>query len=156
MNMVSRKLTKPVYKRQQFLLSFLKELDEPLTATEFQKLLFLYLVQNGFTHYDFVPYLYGGVSLQAGEDIRTLQAMGWLTNTNDKIIYAGDEGSAGTAFLFERVGGSISDQLPKVRNNQLIKLVYEQYPYFAINSRIAESIMDATIRLLIAKYGYCS
>jgi uncharacterized protein (DUF488 family) len=68
--------------------------------------------------------------------------MGWLTNTNEKIIYAGGEGSVGTAFLFEGVGCSISDQLPKVRGNRLIKLVYEQYPYFAINSRIVESIMD--------------
>ena len=142
MKMVSRRLAKPVYKRQQFLLSFLKELNEPLTAIEFQKLLFLYLIQNGFSYYNFVPYQYGSFSLQAGEDISTLQAMGWLTNNNGKISYTGNELSVSTTLPFEGSGGSISDQLPKVRGNRLIKLVYEQYPYFAINSQTAVSIMD--------------
>ena len=67
MNMASRRLVKPVYKRQQFLLSFLKELNEPLTATEFQKLLFLFLTKNNLPYYEFVPYLYGSFSIQAGE-----------------------------------------------------------------------------------------
>jgi len=83
--MASSRLVKPVYKKQQFLLSFIKELNEPLTAIEFQKLLFLYLTKNNLPYYDFVPYLYGSFSIQAGEDINTLQAMGWLTDTNGKI-----------------------------------------------------------------------
>jgi hypothetical protein len=63
MNMAARKLAKPVFKRQQFLLMFAKELNEPLSAVEFQKLLFLYLTQNKLAYYDFVPYLYGGFSI---------------------------------------------------------------------------------------------
>jgi hypothetical protein len=59
MNMAARRLVKPVYKRQQFLLSFFKKLNEPLTATEFQKLLFLYHTRTNLSYYDFVPYLYG-------------------------------------------------------------------------------------------------
>jgi hypothetical protein len=142
-NIANRRLAKPVYKRQQFLLAFLKEFDEPLAAIDFQKLLFLYLSKNNLPYYDFVPYLYGSYSIQAGEDINTLQAMGWLADTNGKIRFAGDEKSAGTNFLFEGLGGSVSEQLPKVRGNRLVKLVYEQYPYFAINSRTANSIMSA-------------
>jgi len=76
MKIASRRLAKPVFKRQQFLLFFLKELNEPLTAIDFQKLLFLYLNQNNLPYYEFVPYLYGGFSIQAGEDISTLQAKG--------------------------------------------------------------------------------
>jgi hypothetical protein len=142
-NIANRRLTKPVYKRQQFLLTFLKELNEPLAAIDFQKLLFLYLTKNNLPYYDFVPYLYGSYSIQAGEDINTLQAMGWLADTNGKIRFAGDEKSAGTSFLFEGLGGSIHEQLPKVRGNRLMKLVYEQYPYYAINSRKAAAIMDS-------------
>jgi len=144
MNMASRRLAKPVYKRQQFLLSFLKELNEPLTAIEFQKLLFLYITENNLTFYEFVPYLYGGYSIQAAEDISTLQAMGWLTDTNEKIQYTGEDELSGISLPFEGFGKSISDQLPKVRGNRLVKLVYEQYPYYAINSRTAASIMDTT------------
>jgi len=141
--MATRRLAKPVYKRQQFLLSFVKELNEPLTAVDFQKLLFLYLTQNNLPYYDFVPYLYGSFSIQASEDINTLQAMGWLTDTNGKIKFTENEKSAGINLPFEGFGGSIQEQLPKVRGNRLMKLVYEQYPYYAINSRTAASIMDA-------------
>jgi len=143
MNMAFRKLAKPVYKRQQFLLSFLKELNEPLTAIDFQKLLFLYINENNLTYYEFIPYLYGGYSIQAGEDINILQAMSWLTDTNGKIQYTGGDEPSGITLPFEGIGKPISDQLPKVRGNRLVKLVYEQYPYYAINSRTAESIMDS-------------
>jgi hypothetical protein len=142
MSIANRKLVKPVYKRQQFLLTFLKELNEPLTSTEFQKLLFLYLSKNSLSYYEFVPYLYGGFSIQAGEDINTLQAMGWLTDTNGKIKYNGSDVYVGANLHFEGIGKSICEQLPKVRGKRLIKLVYEQYPYYAINSRTASSIMD--------------
>ena len=142
MNITTRKLAKPVYKRQQFLLAFLKELNEPLTAVDFQKLLFLYLTQNNFSYYDFVPYLYGGFSIQASEDINTLQAMGWLDDNNGKIIFIGNEKSTGINLSLEGLGFSIQEQLPKVRGNRLMKLVYEQYPYYAINSRKAAVFMD--------------
>jgi uncharacterized protein YwgA len=113
MNMATRRLVKPVYKRQQFLLSFLRELNEPLTVIEIQKLLFLYLTQNKLAYYDFVPYLYGGFSIQAVEDVNTLQAMGWLENSSGKIRYAVTGDSDGLYLPFEGVGTSIPDQLPK-------------------------------------------
>jgi hypothetical protein len=142
MNMTARKLTKPVYKRQQFLLSFFRELDEPLTAIEIQKLLFLYLTQNNLPYYDFVPYSHGGFSIQAGEDVNTLQAMGWLESSSGKIRYAVTDAPDGLYLPFEGLGSPIPDQLPKVRGKRLIKLVYEQYPYYAINSRMAPSLMN--------------
>ena len=141
MNMTTRRLAKPVYKRQQFLLSFIKEFDESLTATDIQKLLFLYHKKNNPSHYDFVPYLFGGFSIQAFEDINTLQAMGWLSDTDGKIRYAGNK-TLGVNIPLEGLGDSVSDQLPTVRGNQLVKIVYEQYPYYAINSRIAASLMS--------------
>jgi hypothetical protein len=142
-NITTRKLTKPVYKRQQFLLSFIEKLNEPLSATDFQKLLFLYITQNNLSYYDFVPYLFGCYSMQAAEDINTLQAMGWLENKNDKIQYFKSDKVSGANFSFMGLDGAVSEQLPKVRGNRLVKLVYEQYPYFAINSQKANSIMDA-------------
>ena len=143
MSIETRKLTKPVYKRQQFLLSFIKELNEPLTATDLQKLLFLYIKKNNLPYYDFVPYLYGGFSIQAGEDIDTLQALGWVTNINGKTLYIGENRDFSINLPFVELEGLFFDQLPKVRGNNLIKLVYEQYPYYAINSQTANSIMDA-------------
>jgi hypothetical protein len=134
-------MVKPIYKRQQFLLSFVRELNESLTAIEFQKLLFLYLTRNNLSYYDFVPYLYGGCSIQAVKDINTLQIMGWLDNSNGKIRYIGDDLDS-TSLPLAEFELSIPDQLPRVRGNRLVKLVYEQYPYYAINSKLALSIMD--------------
>jgi hypothetical protein len=68
--------------------------------------------------------------------------MGWLADTNEKIQYTGGDGLAGISLSFEGLGKSIPEQLPKVRGSRLVKLVYEQYPYYAINSRTAASIMD--------------
>jgi hypothetical protein len=142
MNMVVRRLVKPVYKRQKFLLSFIKELNEPLTSIELQKLLFLYLTRNNLSHYDFVPYLYGCYSIQAAEDINTLQGMGWLEELDGKIRCSGIDEVDNKDLPFEGLGVPIPNQLPKVRGNRLIKLVYEQYPYYAINSKLAPDIMN--------------
>ena len=141
--MATRNLVKPVYKRQQFLISFIRELDEPLTTTDIQKLLFLYLMSNSLPYYDFVPYLYGSFSIQASEDIGILHRMGWLSHYGKRIRYAGSEGVRYLDTYLEGCIDRISDQLPKARGNELIKLVYEQYPYYAINSRLASIIMDA-------------
>ena len=140
---IARRLAKPVYKRQRFLLSFLKGLNEPLAVTDFQELLFLYLTRNNLPYYEFVPYLDGSYSIQAGEDINTLEAMGWLAKTNGKISFAPDEKSVDTSSQFKKPWDLFSDELPKVRGNDLTKLIYKQFPYFAINSQAANSIIDA-------------
>jgi len=113
--MTSRRLVKSVYKRQQFLLLFLKELNGPLTATEFQKLLFLYLTKNNLPFYEFVPYLYCGFSIQAEEDINTLQAIGWLADINGKIQQLGEDEAAGINLSFKGFGKSIPEQVPKAK-----------------------------------------
>jgi hypothetical protein len=136
----TRRLSKPVYKRQQFLLAFAKELKEPCSSIDFQKLLFLYSVQNNLPFYEFVPYLYGCYSMQAAEDVRTLQAMGWLDSNTDRIHFVGSDPENNAFLPFCEAG--VQEQLPKLRGNRLIKLVYEQYPYYAINSKKAADIMD--------------
>jgi hypothetical protein len=55
------------------------------------------LTQNTLPYYDFMPYLYGGCSLQA---------MGWLDNSGGKIRYAGRDRD-GERLPFERTGASI-------------------------------------------------
>jgi len=77
--------------------------------------------------------------------------MGWLENKDDKIRYAVNTCLIGENLPFEGFASPISDQLPKVRGNRLVKLVYQQYPYFAINSRIAGSIMDTDGMVRIKK-----
>ncbi|GHV03831.1 hypothetical protein FACS189485_07910 [Spirochaetia bacterium] len=129
--------TKPVYKRQRFLLSFIKSMGKPSTVIDLQKLLFLYSENQKNDFYDFIPYLYGCYSFQAAEDVNTLERNGWIMKTENFIQYRFPDFKNQSELNF-------SDNYvpPKERGNSLIKLVYEQYPYFAINSKIAREIMD--------------
>jgi uncharacterized protein (DUF488 family) len=129
---------KPVYKRQRFLLSFIKSLEKPSTAIDLQKLLFLYSEHQKSDFYDFIPYLYGCYSFQAAEDINTLERNGWITKTKNFIQYRFPDSKNESELNF------FDNYIPPgERGNTLIKLVYEQYPYFAINSKIAHEVMDA-------------
>jgi uncharacterized protein (DUF488 family) len=135
--MLSNELPKPVYKRQQFLLAFLQEIKGGCSATDLQKLVFLYSQNNDAAFYDFVPYKYGAYSFQLAQDVDTLQAMGWLEHTATNISYIGYASSA----LF---GYSASQfkSIDSLRGNKLIKKVYTTHPYYAINSTIATEMLN--------------
>ena len=63
----------PTYKRQRFLLAFITQLVEGITATDLQKLVFLHSMQNEEeAHYDFTPYKYGAYSFQLNQDVTIL------------------------------------------------------------------------------------
>jgi hypothetical protein len=143
MTNMSVRPVKPVFKRQQFLLSFIKGLDEPCTATELQKLLFLYQNKSGLAYYDFIPYKYGCYSFLAAGDIETLQAMKWLVLSDGKIqyVFAGND-IRNELLLFNGIMDFNPHDLPRERGRKLVKLVYECYPYYAINSHIAGNILD--------------
>lgn len=46
----------PTYKRQRFLLAFIRQLHEGVTATDLQKLVFLHTMKEGSDFYEFIPY----------------------------------------------------------------------------------------------------
>jgi uncharacterized protein (DUF488 family) len=135
--MLNKSLPKPVYKRQQFLLAFLQEIKGGCSATDLQKLMFLYILNSGFSFYDFVPYKYGSYSFQLDQDVNTLQSMGWLEHTNTKISYAGYASSS----LFD-YSASLFKSIDSLRGSKLIKKVYTTHPYYAINSTIASEMLD--------------
>jgi uncharacterized protein (DUF488 family) len=128
---------KPVYKRQRFLLSFIQSLKEPCTLIDIQKLLFLYSQKQEYAFYDFVPYLYGSYSFQAAEDINTLEKNGWVKKSKNTIHYCFSENKINFDLPFFEL-----NELPSVRGKNLLKMVYQQYPYFALNSKVANTILD--------------
>ncbi|GHU88794.1 hypothetical protein FACS189476_06530 [Spirochaetia bacterium] len=135
--MPNKSLTKPVYKRQQFLLAFLHEIKGGCSATDLQKLIFLYTHDNGVSFYDFVPYKYGSYSFQLAQDIDTLHSIGWLEHIGTNISYTGYDSNS----LF---GYSASQfkSIDNLRGNKLIKKVYIQHPYYAINSIKATALLN--------------
>ena len=62
----------PTYKRQRFLLSYIRQLNESVSVTDIQKLIFLYTMKEKTEYYEFVPYRFGPYSFQLAEDIEIL------------------------------------------------------------------------------------
>ena len=123
--------SQPTYKRQRFLLDFIRQLSTDATTTDLQKLIFLH-TKNGYSsYYDFIPYKYGPYSFQLAEDITILRQNEFLTK-KDARIYANDS----------RISENIIN-IDKKRGDSLIKKVYKNYPYYAINSEIIERLFTS-------------
>lgn len=121
---------KPVYKRQRFLLEFIRQLGNGATVTDIQKLVFLYSQLDCQHFYDFIPYLYGPYSFQLADDIDILLRDRFISY-NDPIISAAGDRTDATFF-----------SLPSERGEHLIKTVYKRYPYYAINSEILNRLFQ--------------
>ncbi len=132
-----------MYYRRKILLALLQIFGNKLHKTDFQKYLFLLNANKSIPFFDFIPYKYGCFSYQANQDMSTLTKYNLVkesdkywelidnTNyikslkTNDKILLT-----------------KVYQKYNYLTGNELIKYVYEHYPYYAINSKIADEILD--------------
>lgn len=121
---MNEKKAQPVYKRQRFLLDFIRQLDGGASATDIQKLVFLYCQATHVPYYEFIPYKYGPYSFQLAEDIDILRRDNFI-NYNSPTYSAEGEYQI-ISFFYPALE----------RGDRLIKKVYEEYPYYAINSEI--------------------
>lgn len=131
----------PKYHRQQYLLALVELAGGVLSKMDLQKLLFLAEQETKNAHYDFIPYHYGCYSFQAQSDIELMESRGWLT-INDN--YLSLNGSI-VGHLAQSVIQHIKCILVKYnayRGSELVRYIYENYPYFAINSKIAKTILS--------------
>jgi hypothetical protein len=131
-----------MFRRQKILLGLLETFDGELTRTSLQKLLFLYCEQNADPIYEFVPYKSGCFSFQAAADQRKLVANGVLadgdrwcltrkTGVLDSLPYAERD----ALWLLKKRFG----QMPQ---RDLVRHVYNTYPYFATRSEIAQNYLS--------------
>jgi uncharacterized protein (DUF488 family) len=135
-----------MYYRRKILLSLIQVFEGELEKIQLQKLLFLYTrFQKERKTYDFVPYKYGCFSFQANSDLSTLKKYGIVSETTkswkkeDDVSYLNE--------LTKEDKKIISDFRIIYANkssDDLIKLTYKRYPYFAINSTIAKDYLDET------------
>lgn len=120
--------TQPAYKRQRFLLTFIRQLQDGVTATDLQKLVFFHTMSGDSDYYAFIPYKYGSYSFQLAEDLDILCRDGYLsikyTPASTRIEAMGE---------YPREN---SLQIAAERGNALIRKAYREYPYYAINSEI--------------------
>ena len=130
--MMSAAVKQPTYKRQRFLLSFLQQLNESVSATDLQKLVFLYMMDNHADYYDFIPYKYGAYSFQLREDLDILERDGYVIQVHNQD---GTKIKANGNCLTES-----NYQIAPERGNALIRRAYRMYPYYAIKSEITSRL----------------
>jgi len=131
-----------MYYRRKILLALLQLFDGELDKIRLQKLLFLFTQCQENRTYDFVPYKFGCFSYSANADLTTMANKAILTETeshfkrNEKTDYLKLLNDSDRNQLLE-----IKHSYGKMSTNALMKHTYVNFPYWTIQSKIAESIL---------------
>ncbi len=132
-----------MFYRQKILLALLEVFGGKLDSLDLQKYLFLFMQKcQKDKIYDFVPYKYGCFSFQSYADRRNLAKAGHLAMGDDWELLGGGylsslkKGDAQKIIAFHKY-------YKHRHGDDLVREVYKDYPYYAINSEIAFRIMDS-------------
>ncbi len=137
-----------LFYRQKVFLALLQAFGQSLPRTDLQKYLFLFTeIYQKEKSYEFVPYKYGCYSFQSYADFRNLSRMGLVEDVGDwRIINEQDYiemlnvKDRENILLFQKEFG-------KLKGNKLIRCVYRDYPYYAINSELVPKLSMSTEEL---------
>ena len=133
---------KPLYYRRKVMLALLQTFNKQLGNTEFQKYLFLYTRKQDTPAYDFVPYKFGCYSFQSIFDREALIHHKILLNDKNSWTLISD------VDFVSQLEDKDKNNLREIKEgfgnyslNNLIKYIYEKYPYYAMRSEIASKYL---------------
>jgi uncharacterized protein (DUF488 family) len=132
-----------MYYRRKILLALLQRFNGKLDKIRLQKFLFLMTKHQEQASYYFVPYKLGCYSFLANSDLHTLGKYG-LTSETDKYWIKTDTKNYYSELKFKDQAAIsfVKSHYGNLSKDELIRLTYDKYPYYAINSIIAKSILD--------------
>lgn len=135
-----------MYYRRKVILSLLQAFDKSLKNTVFQKYLFLFTRMQENPSFDFIPYKYGCFSFQAIYDKEALIRTNHLSNDqNFWTLRSQEDFIAQLITKDKRNLTMLKTKFGHYSLNKLLKYVYTNYPYYAINSEIAEKYLTTEI-----------
>ncbi len=134
--------------REKCLAALMEQLDDWTPSIQIQKLVFLLTDRQEERVYDFMPYKYGCYSMQLSQDLRNLTKEGYLlfkgvgniheykVARNDLKLdrYINDADNEAITRIVKRFA--------RLSKTDLIRYTYLNYPFFAINSVMAESLLS--------------
>ena len=132
-----------MFYRRKIILSLFQLCNGNIEKTKLQKLLFLYSQRKRDSEYDFVPYKFGCYSYSANADLVTMVKKEYLSESEkgyskiDTKDYLKTLKPADRKLLTETV-----TSYGNMTSETLIRHTYINFPYYAINSTIAESILN--------------
>jgi hypothetical protein len=132
-----------MYYRRKILLSLLQVFDNNLEKISLQKLLMLFTKLQTKPVYYFVPYKFGCYSFQANADLSTMvkyrqvTAEGNFWKKTDQADYVSElkESDRRTLRVVKNLYAGKS-------KDELIRITYLKYPYFAVNSTIVHEVLN--------------
>lgn len=132
-----------MFYRRKIILALLERFGGKIQPTDFQKYLFLLSRHQQKASFDFIPYKYGCFSWQSYADMRTMIKYGQVADEKgwekkDRRNYINEIkpiDSHAIDLVFNRYAG--------LNGNNLVRKVYQDYPYYAIKSEIAKKILSA-------------
>ena len=133
-----------LFYRRKGLLLLLEAFGSRVGKIDFQKYLFLWTVQQEKPIYDFVPYKYGCFSFQSYYDLGALKNLGYIDETRKSWVLKKKINKAQLKKEDLTSLESIKNKYRSTKGNQLLKIIYLEYPYYAINSEVAENLLKSS------------
>lgn len=143
-----------MFYRRKIILALLQLFEGQLDKIRLQKLLFLFANKQssyGGSSYDFIPYKYGCYSYSANADMTAMVRRGFLTE-DEKHFYLKDPdasiGRGPTDYLKQlkptdlKLLLEVKTHYGKMSSTALMKHTYIHFPFYAINSEVAENILS--------------
>ena len=129
--------------RKKILLAIVELFGDEISATNFQKILFLFSEKQAERKFDFVPYKFGCFSFQAMADKNSLIKEGYLANARNWKTNIEHANFISTLEDTDRIIlTKLKQQIGNYSTIELIRHVYLNYPYFAINSEIVPKYLN--------------
>ncbi len=133
-----------MYYRRKLLLGLLEGLKKPVPEIDLQRCLFLICIEQDKPAYEFIPHHDGCYSFQIDADKRTLTKYGliknkekWALSSNAKYLHLLNTKDQ------ESINRIIAQAKKSKGDDELIRHIYRLYPYYAINSKLKSSLLNA-------------
>lgn len=132
-----------MFYRRKIILALIQLLGGELEKIRIQKLLFLYSQKKKNPEYEFVPYKFGCYSFSVKADLNTMVKNGsLLENENYFIKNNQDDFVKSLKVEDKKIITEVVQLYGNMNSNSLIKHTYINFPYYAINSTIADKVLD--------------
>lgn len=132
-----------MFYRRKIILALIQVLGGELEKLRIQKLLFLYSQKKKDPEYEFVPYKFGCYSFSANADLSTMVKKGNLDENENFFIKNDTDDYLKTLKADDKkIILEVANLYGNMDKNQLIKHTYINFPYYAVNSTIAEKVLN--------------
>lgn len=132
-----------MFYRRKVILALLQLLGGELEKIRIQKLLFLYSQKKKNPEYEFVPYKFGCYSFSANADLSTMVKKGNLLENENYFIKNLPEDFLKTLKIEDKkIITEVVELYGQMNSSSLIKHTYINFPYYAINSTIVDTVLN--------------